>query len=61
MNRLMQTLRAARRAPTAQTDRLTALTDDTRHLLQIRWWLWRHCYLEAKRRQLETRTHRSDA
>jgi hypothetical protein len=34
---------------------MAEVTRDARRLLRIRAWRWRHCYLEAKRLQMEER------
>lgn len=41
------------------TDHLSALTGDLEQALQVRWWHWRHLFLEAKKLQLEEQTHES--
>jgi hypothetical protein len=37
----------------ATTDHLTSLSDDLQRALELRWWLYRHVYLVAKRLELE--------
>ena len=49
------TARMTPRAEDTQTDQIAALTDEQQDLLKIRWWRWRHCFLELKRLQLEQR------
>jgi len=46
-----------RRQPTeaGQTEQIGALTTDQQRLLNVRWWRYRHYFLELKRLQLEQR------
>ena len=37
----------------ATTDHLTTLSDELQRALALRWWLYRHVYLVAKRLELE--------
>ncbi len=36
-----------------RTDTLTTLSDELQRALELRWWLYRHVYLVAKRLELE--------
>ena len=53
--------RRPERQPATAPDGLDAALGDHQRALQIRWWYWRHCFLELKRLQLEAHTDRSDA
>jgi hypothetical protein len=59
MKHLMTILTALtrRRQPTeaGQTAQIAALTGDQQQLLDLRWWRYRHVFLEMKRLQLEQR------
>jgi hypothetical protein len=50
--------RLAQRRSASETDQLAVVTDDQQRLLKLRWWRWRHCFLEMKRLQIESRTDR---
>jgi hypothetical protein len=52
------TARRTPRAEDTQTEELAALIDHQQDLLKIRWWRWRHCFLELKRLQLDQRRGR---
>ena len=36
-----------------RTDMLTTLSDELQRALELRWWLYRHVYLVAKRLEIE--------
>jgi hypothetical protein len=47
------TTRLPTRRAAAPTDDLATLTQQHGDLLKLRWWYWRHYFLEAKRQQLD--------
>ncbi len=34
---------------------LANATEELQRVLAVRWWRWRHCFLEAKRLEVERR------
>ena len=42
----------------SRTDTLTTLSDELQRALELRWWLYRHVYLQARRRELEAQQPR---
>ena len=52
------TRRLPARTTAEPTDDLATLTQQHQDLAQVRWWYWRHFFLEAKRQQLEARRDR---